>query len=86
MEHDLEGHERLQVHKRRRDAELEVEGDRGLVVTENAGDPALREEQDVEMPVKVSVESVPVKRGADAVADKEERAHLRLGAEGKRGQ
>ena len=60
MEHDVEGHERLQVHKRRRDAEPEVEWDQARVVRENEGDPALNEQQDVEMPVEVSGESVSV--------------------------
>ena len=36
--------------------------------------------------METPVECVSVKRGADTVADKEERARLRLGAEGKRGQ
>ena len=42
MEHDPEGHERLQVHKRRRDVEPEVEGDRAPVVREDDGDPTLQ--------------------------------------------
>ena len=50
------------------------------------GDPALQEQQDVEMPVEVPGGSASVKRGADAVADTEERARLRLRAEGPRGQ
>ena len=78
--------ERLQVHKRRRDAELEVEGDRAPVVREEEGDPALLGQQDVEMPVEVSGESAFVKRGVDAVADNEDRARLRNRVEGKRGQ
>ena len=44
MEHDPQGLERLQVHKRRRDAEPEVEGDGAPV--------ALLEQQGVEMPVE----------------------------------
>ena len=40
MEHDPEGRERLQVHKRRRDVEPEVEVDRAPVAEENEGDPA----------------------------------------------
>ena len=78
MEHDPESHERLQVHKRRRDVEPEVEVDRAPVARENEGDPAPLERQDVE--------SASVKRGSDAVADNDERARLRLRAEGKRGQ
>ena len=31
MEHDPEGHERLQVHKRRGDVDLEIEANRGPV-------------------------------------------------------
>ena len=49
---------------------------------EDEGFPALLEQQDVEMPG----ETASVKRGADGFADIEERARLRLGAEGKRGQ
>ena len=52
MEHDPAGHERLQVHKRRRDAEPEVKGDQGPKVRENASDAAHREQQDVEMLVE----------------------------------
>ena len=78
VEHHPEGHERLQVHKRRRDAEPEVEGDRPLAVREDEADPAHQEQQDVEMPVEVSGESTTAKRGADAVADDEERPRLRL--------
>ena len=63
MEHDPGGHERLQVHKRRRDAEPEVEGDQGPVVRENACNPTLREQQDVEKPVAESGKSASVKRG-----------------------
>ena len=40
MEHDPEGHERLQVHKRRRDVEPEVDVDRAPVAEENECDPA----------------------------------------------
>ena len=40
------------------------------------GDPALAEQQDVETPEEVLGESASVKRGADAVADDEERARL----------
>ena len=47
---------------------------------------SLLEQQDVEMPVEVCGEPASVKRGADAVADSEERARLRPRAEGKRGQ
>ena len=79
--HYPEGHERLQVHKRRRDAEPELQGDQAKVGREDEGDPALLEEQDAEMPVEVS--SASVKRGADAVDDDEERARLRVRAEGK---
>ena len=49
MEHDPEGHERLQVHKHRRDVESEVEVDRAPVARQNEGDPAPLERQDVEM-------------------------------------
>ena len=63
LEHDPGGHERLQVHKRRRDAEPEVEGDQGPVVRENACDAALREQQDVEMLVEESSKSESVERG-----------------------
>ena len=73
LEHDPEGHKRLQVHKRRRDAEPEVEEVRRGPC---AGDPALAEQQDVETPEEVLGESASVKRGADAVADDEERARL----------
>ena len=78
MEHDPEGHERLQAHKRRRDVEPEVEVDGAPVARENEGDPALVEQQYVEMPMDTPVESASVKRGSDAVADNEERARLRL--------
>ena len=53
---------------------------------ENASDLALLEQQDVEMPVDISSVSASVKRGADAVADDEERGRLRVRPEGKRGQ
>ena len=79
-----EGHERLQAHKRRRDVEPEVEAKRTLVARENEGDSALQERQDVEMPVEAPVESASAKRGSDAVADKEERARLRLRAQRER--
>ena len=52
MEHDPERHERLQLHKRKRDVELDVDEARAPVVREIAGDPALLEQQDVEMPVE----------------------------------
>ena len=45
MEHHLEGHERLQVHKRRRKAVLEVQCDRASVVREDDGDLALLMQQ-----------------------------------------
>ena len=87
MEHDPEGHKRLQAHRRRRDVELEIEANRAPVARESEGDPAPQEQrQDVEMRVEAPVESASVKRGSDAVADNEERARLRLRAEGKRGQ
>ena len=50
-EQGSEGHDRLQVHRRRRDVEPKVEVDRAPVARENEGDPALLERQDVEMPV-----------------------------------
>ena len=78
MEHDPEGHERLQVPKRRRDVDYEVEANWALVARENDGDLALLEQQDVEMPVEAFAESASVKRGSDDVADNEERARLRL--------
>ena len=37
MEHDLDGHGRLQVHKRRHYVELEVEVDWALVAREKEG-------------------------------------------------
>ena len=51
MEHDPEGHERLQVYKRRRDVEPDVAVDGAPDARENEGDPAIMEQQDVEMPV-----------------------------------
>ena len=86
MEHDPEGHERLRLHKRRRDVEPEIEANRAPVVRGNEGDPAPQERQDVEMPLEAPVESASVKRGQNAVGGTEERARLRLRAEGKRGQ
>ena len=86
VQHDPEGRERLQVHKRRRDVEPEIGANRAKVARENDGNPALQERQDVEMPAEAPVESACVKRGSDAVADNEARARLRLRAEGKRGQ
>ena len=50
------------------------------------GDAEPLEKQDVEMLVEAPAASASVKRGSDAVADNEERARLRLRAEGKRGQ
>ena len=84
MEHGSEGHDRLQVHRRRRDVEPEVEVDRALVARGHEGGPAPLQRQDVEMRVGAPVESASVNRGSDAVADNEERARLRLRAEGKR--
>ena len=86
MEHDLDGHERLQVHKRRQCVEPEVEVDWALVAREKEGYPAPLEQQDVQMPVEAPGGWASVKRGADAVAHNEERARLPLRAEGKRGQ
>ena len=86
IEHDPEGHERLRLDKRRRDVEPEIEAKRAPVVRGNEGDPAPQERQDVVMPLEAPVESASVKRGSDGVADTEERARLRLRAEGKRGQ
>ena len=77
MGHEPEGHERSQVHRRRRDVEPEVEVDWAPVATEKKGDPALVEQQDVEMPVETPVESASVKSGSDVVADNEERAEPR---------
>ena len=85
MEHDPEGHERLKFHKRRRDVEPESEANGARIASENEADSAPQERQEVEMPVEASVESASVKRGSDAAADDEERARLRLRAEGKRG-
>ena len=86
MEHDPEGRERLQVHRRSRDVEPEVEVGQSPVAKESDLDPAPLERQDVEMLVEAPAEAASVKRGSDAVADNEERARLRLRAEGKRGQ
>ena len=86
LEHDPEGHERLKFHKRRRDVEPEIEANRAPIGSENEGDPVLQEQREVEMPVEASVEFASVKRGSDAAADDEERARLRVRAEGKRGQ
>ena len=60
--------------------------ERALVARENETDPAPKERLDVEMPAEELVGSASVKHGSDAVADNEERAPLRLRAEGKRGQ
>ena len=60
MEHDPEGHERLQVHKRRRDVEPEIEASRAPVAKENEGDPAPLEQQDVEIRVETPGESASV--------------------------
>ena len=49
MEHDPEGHERLQAHKRRRDVEPEVGANRAPLAREYEGDPTPQERQDVEM-------------------------------------
>ena len=68
MEHDPEGHERLQVDKCRQDVQPEVEWDRAPVAS-----PAPLEQQDIEMPLETSGEFASVKRGVDAVADNEER-------------
>ena len=76
MEHDPEGHERLQAHKRSRDVVLEVEANPAPVARENEGDPAPLERHVVEE--EAPVESASVKRGPDAC--------LRIRAEGKRGQ
>ena len=69
-----------------RDVESENEANGAPIASENEGDPVLQEQREVEMPVEASVESACVKRGSDAVADTQERARLRLRAEGKRGQ
>ena len=50
------------------------------------GDPAPLGRHDVEILVEAPVGSASAKRGSDAVADSQERARLRLRAEGKRGQ
>ena len=60
--------------------------DRAPVVRESEGDPARLEQQGVELPVEAPGESASVKRGSEVAADNEERARLRLSAEGKRGQ
>ena len=62
MEHDHGGHERLQVHKRRQDAEPEVEEAQAPVVRETAGDPAPLSQQDIAMPTAMSDESTSVKK------------------------
>ena len=62
MEHDPEGHERLQVHKRRRDVETEVEVHRTPVAKEKKRS-CTSGKQDVEMPVGTPVGSASVKRG-----------------------
>ena len=82
MKHDPEGHERWPVHKhkQRRNVEPDVEVDK------MRADPALLKQLDVGMLVETLGESASVKRGAEAAADNEERARLRLRAEGKRGQ
>ena len=86
MEHDPDGHERLQIHKRRRDVDSEIEANGAPFARENEGDPAPQERQDVQMPVEAPFEPASVQRGSDAVVDNEDRARFRLGAEGKRGQ
>ena len=63
---------------------LRLEWTRHPPARKNEGDPAPLEQQDVEMPVETLGESASLKRGSDAVADNEERARLRLRAEGKR--
>ena len=75
MEHDPEGHGRLQVHKLRRDVVPEVEVDGAPpVARENDGDPAPQERQDVEL--EEPVKSASAKRGSDAAAaDNAERQH-----------
>ena len=61
--------------------------DRAPVTRKHEGDPAPVEQHDVEMPVETLVDSTSVICGSDAVADnEEERARLRLRAEGKQGQ
>ena len=77
MEHDPEGHERLQVHKRKRDVKPEVEEAWAPVVRENAGNTAPLEQQDFATPTAMSDESTSVKRGTVAEADDE---GLALGA------
>ena len=63
MEHDPEGHERLQVHKCRRDVALEVGDAQAPVVAERADDPAPLEQRHVVLLAAVSTESTSVKRG-----------------------
>ena len=72
-EHDFEGQERLQARKHRRDFGFEIEANRAPVASENEGDPARKERQDVEMPVETFVEFASVKRGSDVAADNKER-------------
>ena len=84
MEHDPEGHERLQAYKRRRDEEPENEANRASVARENEGDLAHQERQDVEMLVEAPVESASVKCRSDAVADNEESARVRLRSRGQK--
>ena len=74
MQHDSEGNECLQVHKRRRDVEQEIQANRVSVARENEGDLAPQDRQDVGMPVEAFA------------TDNEGRAHLRPRAEGRRGQ
>ena len=62
MEQNPEGQERLQVHKRRRNVEPEVEVHRAPVTRENEDDPAPLERQDVEMQAEAPVESASAKR------------------------
>ena len=45
MKYDPESQKRLQVHKRRRDADPEIEGDRSLIVKDDEGHPALLEQR-----------------------------------------
>ena len=73
MEHDPEGHERLQVPKCRRDVEPEIEPNWVLVAGENEVDPLLQERQE-EVLAEAPVESASVKHGSSAVSDNEERA------------
>ena len=85
MEHDPEGDERLQAHKRRRDAEPETEANQASVARENEGEPAHQERQDVEMPVEALAESVSCETWIGPVSRQWRTCSLRLGAEGKRG-